>query len=115
MNDSDFKPDDKIDSADNDKQPARLNPELIRVEMNKGTRPGDNYVRVITQRMFRRAGQGFFIATPEADIPRSKFQRIVFKIKRIFIGKPLPTAEESNQNLNIFKNYLFIYLNNKLL
>jgi amino acid transporter len=104
MNDSNIEPGDKKKSTDPARKDTRkINPEVVSLEAIKGTRPGDIYARVIKRRAFRRIGPGHFVATPEADIPRGKLQYTFRKLKRIFIGQPLPTSEEPKQRLGVFK------------
>jgi len=79
---------------------SKLNPELISIETQRGTRPGGSYARVRVPRHFTKLGPGYFVARPEAEIPQSRAERSYRGLKRLFIGRPLRTAEESHQRLN---------------
>jgi amino acid transporter len=79
---------------------TKLNPDLIRIETHKGIRPGETYARVKRVSRFIKAGPGYFVAKPEKEIPQSWAGRAYRNIKKVLIGKPLNTAEESHQRLN---------------
>ncbi len=78
----------------------KINPELISIETHRGTRPGESYARVKRVSQFIKAGPGYFVAKPEQEIPKSRAERSYRGLKRIFIGRPLFTAEEGTQRLN---------------
>jgi amino acid transporter len=91
------------DTGKIDKKASRLDPELTTTETKHGTRPGDIYVRVKRPRIFRRVGPGYFVATPESDIPQGRIQRGYRRLKRVLIGRPLFTSEEVHQRLGKVK------------
>ncbi len=82
---------------------SKLNPDLISREHRKGPRPGDVFVRVRRPRGFQKVGPGHFLATPEANIPQGRLDRLFVAIKRVFIGRPLATVEESQERLGVGK------------
>ena len=81
----------------------RLNPDLTILEPRRGVRPGDVYARIIRPRLFRRTSSGHLVATPESEIPANALQRQLRTLKRLFIGRPLLTAEEPHQRLTKLK------------
>ncbi len=79
----------------------KLNPELISIESRRGPRPGDVVARVKRPKGFQKVGTGHFLATSEASIPQGRLDRFLLGVKRVFIGRPLLTAEESTQRLGV--------------
>lgn len=82
-----------------------VNPDLTVTEIKKGARPGDVYVRRHEphRRLFRRVGPGHFEATEEASQSPSRPQVIYRKLKAIFIGRPLESAQEIHERLSKVK------------
>ena len=78
----------------------KINPDLISIETHRGTRPGESYARVKRSSQFTKAGPGYFVAKPEKEVPKGRAERAYRGLKRIFIGRPLFTAEEGSQRLN---------------
>lgn len=78
---------------------------LIRAEECKGSRLGDNRVRLVrpNQQMFRRLEGGLLEATADAAAPRTALQRTTRAMKRFFIGAPLATASAEHERLTKFK------------
>ncbi len=79
--------------------------QLARTEVIQGTRPGDQRVRktYATRSSLRRVDDGTFEATSETEIPRDKFGRFRYKVKRVLIGAPIATAQQENERLTKFK------------
>ncbi|PPD58351.1 APC family permease [Dehalogenimonas etheniformans] len=96
-------PDSRPPAVDKKPDGAKLNPELISREHRRGSRPGDVVVRVKRPKGFQKVGPGHFLATPEANIPEGRLDRIFLAIKRIFIGLPLANVEESQERLGVGK------------
>jgi amino acid transporter len=84
----------------NDIKHGKLNPELIHVETQRTTHPGSSYARVKRARHFTRVSAGYFVAKSEEEIPQGKLAHAQRSLKRLFIGRPLTTAEEGHQRLN---------------
>ncbi len=82
--------------------PKELNPELTELELRKGARAGDVYVRVHEpyRRFFRRIGPGHFEATQESNPPANSVESAYRAIKRILVGQPLETARETFERLD---------------
>lgn len=86
-------------------QSGKINPELKTFEKKPGKRAGDQYIRV-GQRyrdLFQQVAPGRFVATPKSHIPASWSGKVVQKVKRIFLGRPLFSQEEPFQRLNKVK------------
>ena len=66
-------------------------------------RSGDVDTRVKKPRLFRKVRPGYFIATPESDIPEGSVQRAFRQFKHIIIGRPLLTIEETYERLTNIK------------
>lgn len=86
-------------------QGKEIRPDLIISEVRQGARFGDKYVRTRQShpQYFRKVGPAHFVATPESDRPAGLFARIYRVLKRIVIGRPLETAQESLERLTKFK------------
>ena len=74
---------------------------LLRREVVKGSRPGDESVRLVPprQRAFRRVSGGLLEATKVTLIPRNSSERL----KRLLIGEPIATAQAEHERLTNFK------------
>lgn len=74
-------------------------------EQLRGQLPGDRYVRVIRRRSseFEQAGPGLLVATEETLAPSSPAGRLFGWLKRVSIGRPLPTAAASHERLTKVK------------
>ena len=74
---------------------------LVRREVVKGSRPGDESVRLVPprQRAFRRVRGGLLEATKVTLIPRNSSERL----KRLLIGEPIATAQAEHERLTNFK------------
>ena len=74
---------------------------LMRTEVRKGGRPGDDRVRWEMSRRssFRRVGAGLLQATRVTQLPRSGLERL----KRFLIGAPLASNQAEQERLTKFK------------
>lgn len=74
---------------------------LVRTEVRKGVRPGDDRVRweLSRQSAFRRVSTGLLEATKVTQLPRSSVERL----KRFLIGAPLATHQAEQERLTKFK------------
>lgn len=74
---------------------------LVRTEVRKGGRPGDDRVRweLSQQSAFRRVSTGLLEATKVTQLPRSSIERL----KRFMIGAPLTTQQAEQERLTKFK------------
>ncbi len=78
---------------------------LVRREIRKGTRPGEDRVIFVqpTKRAFRRVNDGILEATDAANAPSTRSERISYALRRFFIGRPIATAASENERLTKFK------------
>jgi len=78
---------------------------LVRHEVRKGSRLGDERVRLVrpTLRAFRRVNTGLLEATEAAQMPRNRRERVLYAIKRLLIGAPIATALAEHERLTKFK------------
>src|SRR6266851_2716889 len=78
---------------------------LVRHEVRKGSRLGDERVRLVrpTLRAFRRVNTGLLEATEAAQMPRNSRERVLYVIKRLLIGAPLASAQAETERLTKFK------------
>ncbi|MBI5303404.1 MAG: APC family permease [Chloroflexi bacterium] len=92
-------------SQNEEKEPAKLNPDLSVTQIKHGKRPGDVYVHKVRthDRVFRRVGPGHFVATAESDVPTSGFEKGYRAFKRVLVGARLESSEEAHQRLNKLK------------
>jgi amino acid transporter len=67
----------------------------------RGKKPGDRRVRVERPhaRYFRYTGKGVMTAKPAATAPKTAFGRLRADVKRVLIGSPLATDQESEERL----------------
>ena len=74
---------------------------LLRREVVKGSRPGDESVRLVPPhlRAFRRVRGGLLEATKVTLIPHNSSERL----KRLLIGEPIATAQAEHERLTNFK------------
>jgi amino acid transporter len=84
-----------------------LRPETPRAEPDhaellRGTRPGDHYLRITGHADFRRTQPGLLVAREEAGLPRSGLGRLLVRIRRLLIGRPLASAREVHERVNVF-------------
>src|SRR5437868_13941782 len=77
-------------------------PDLEWRETVKGTKPGDRFVRIATHRGFTRVGRGHLVPRVGTYGPTTAFGRMLQQLSRVLIGRPLATAEEPHERLNIF-------------
>jgi len=68
----------------------------------RGNKPADRRIRVERPhaRYFRYTGKGIMTAKPAATAPTTALGRWTMDVKRVFIGKPLATDEESGERLS---------------
>src|SRR5215813_13709233 len=84
------------------KHTPTIDRDLQRVEALHGKLPGDRYLRLSRHRDFRRVRAGYLVPRAKSDAPKSGAGRIFGIAKRLLIGKPLASAEESEQRVNRF-------------
>jgi amino acid transporter len=72
------------------------------VETVRGSHPGDRYLRTKRQPYFRRTRFGHLLLRDGADKPRQPIGRAYGWLKRLVIGRPLATAEEPHERVNVF-------------
>ncbi len=82
-----------------------VNVELTSSEIQRGTRPGDVYLRHGRpfHHIFRRVGPGHFVALPGSDRPVHPLEKGYRAVKRVLIGRPLETAAEVHERLTKIK------------
>ena len=72
------------------------------METVHGHHPGDRYVRVKRHRSFRRAGAGHLVLARGVGGPKGRLGRLFAAFKRLLVGRPLMTAEEPHERVNVF-------------
>jgi hypothetical protein len=77
-------------------------PDLEWRETVKGSMPADRYVRIATHRGFKRVRHGYLVPRPGTGEPSDGIGRAIMGVKRLLVGRPLATAEEPHERLNIF-------------
>src|SRR5919202_2879764 len=80
-------------------RPAAIDRDLQRVETLRGTRPGDQYLRLSRHRDFRRVRAGYLVPRESIERRRSAPGRLYTFVKRLLVGRPLTTAEESEERV----------------
>src|SRR2546423_9146568 len=84
------------------KRAPTVDRDLQRVEALHGKLPGDRYLRLSRHRDFRRVRAGYLVPRANTDEPKSGVGRWFGAAKRVLIGRPLASAEESEQRVNRF-------------
>lgn len=84
---------------------AWINPELETKELRKGARPGERYIKRNrpARGTIRRSGPGHLTATDKAMQPRGGVGRVVHRLKRFLIGRPLATSDIAHERLTKIK------------
>lgn len=77
-------------------------PEPDRAELLRGTRPGDHYLRLSSHPDFRRTRTGYLVAREAAYEPTGRIGRLQAGLKRVLIGRPLASAREVHERVNVF-------------
>lgn len=79
--------------------------ELREIEVRHGQRPGSRYVRIMTvsPKGFRRVAPGVLEATEEAHVPRGRSGRVMARLRRMALGRPLATAAQAHERLTKVK------------
>ena len=77
-------------------------PDLEWRETVQGAKPGDRFVRIATHKGFTRVGRGHLVPRAGTGAPTSALGRALQRLSRVLIGRPLATAEEPHERLNIF-------------
>ncbi|MBI3287490.1 MAG: APC family permease, partial [Chloroflexi bacterium] len=82
-----------------------LEPDLTRQEIEKGSHPGDTYVRVKRPyaRLLRRIAPDYLLATDRVYQPEGSLARLRAGILRLLLGTPLPTSAEVHERLTKVK------------
>src|SRR5215218_2538901 len=76
-------------------------PDLEWRETVQGAKPGDRFVRVATHRGFSRVRRGHLIPRAGTAGPTTPLGQGVERVKRLLLGRPLATAEEPHERLNV--------------
>jgi amino acid transporter len=75
---------------------------LQTTERLQGEHPGDQYVRIRRHRGFRRVGPGRLVLNRENLGSRGWLRQTYGLLKRLLLGRPLATAEETEERVNKF-------------
>jgi amino acid transporter len=78
---------------------------LTRAEIRTGKFPGQQRIRIIrpTRRALERVGADVLKATEDTLKPQSRGERVLYALKRLFIGTPLATAQAEHERLTKVK------------
>src|SRR5262245_18411662 len=78
-------------------------PDLEWRETVQGAKPGDRFVRVATHKGYSRVRRGHLVPRRGPGGPTTPFGRAVQRVSRLLIGRPLASADEPHERLNVFK------------
>ena len=78
-------------------------PDLEWRETIRGSKPGDRFVRIATHKGFMRVSRGHLVPRHGTGRPTTTIGRSIERLKRILVGRPLASAEEPHERLNVFK------------
>ena len=76
--------------------------DLTDVEVVRGLHPGDRHVRIRHHRDFRRSKPGLLVPREGLGQPQYGLARVLERLKRFLVGRPLATWEEPHERVNIF-------------
>src|SRR6266516_837364 len=82
--------------------PVHSHPDLEWRETVRGSRPGDRYVRIATHKGFKRVRHGYLVPRPGTGEPTGAAGRALQRLSRLLFGRPLATAEEPHERVNVF-------------
>src|SRR6266516_5696220 len=77
-------------------------PDLEWRETVRGSLPGDRYVRIATHKGFKRVRHGYLVPRPGTGEPTGAAGRALQRLSRLLFGRPLATAEEPHERVNVF-------------
>ena len=86
--------------ARRDEQDHAIHPDLTTLEVHRGKREGDKYVRVMRSDHIRRVAPGILRASAAVSRPSGKIGRLYTRLKVLLVGKPLPSEAEKDERLN---------------
>jgi amino acid transporter len=85
------------------KPDAKVDPLLRHQEVVKGSHPGDKYVRYGRNAgAFRRQG-GMLSASLATEVPRGAWGRLIYRTRRVLIGRPISTEQSIHERLTNVK------------
>src|SRR5438067_188455 len=76
--------------------------DLAEVEVVRGLRPADRHVRIRHHPDFRRPEPGHLVPREGLGQPQRGLARVLERLKRFFVGRPLATWEEPHERVNVF-------------
>jgi amino acid transporter len=85
------------------KRAGQFHPDLIWRDEVAGHRPGDKVVRIARHRFFFEVKPGVLLPRPAATEPRNGTGRLLMRAKRLMIGDPISSDQESAERLSKFK------------
>ena len=75
---------------------------LRQVQIVQGEHPGDRYARIRRWRDFERVKAGHLRLGSGVGTPKSPVGRAYTQLKRVLVGRPLATDEESHERVSVF-------------
>lgn len=84
---------------------GELTPDIHWHETRRGALPGNHYVRVLrgNERAFQERSTSYLTASDAVYAPRSDVGRVANRIKRVLIGRPIPSAGAHAERLTKVK------------
>ncbi len=84
---------------------SAFRPDISGLERQKSTRQGDAYIRIVRPdpHLLRRIAPGVLRATEEVSEPHGLVGRTYHSLKKVIVGRPLPTAAEKAERLTKIK------------
>ncbi len=99
----------------NRQEPVRIpSPDLEQRELVAGRRPGTRYVRIVRPfaHEFRRRAPGQLVATERVLEPRSTLGKVFETVRRVLIGRRLPTEMELSERVGKLKGLAILASDN---
>jgi amino acid transporter len=97
-------PDDGTSRLSDRSNPVTVaHPDLEWRQTVHGVKPGDRFIRIATHKGFIRVGRGHLVPRPGTGGPSTAVGRGCQLLNRAVFGRPLASAEEPHERLNVFK------------
>ncbi|MHB9090845.1 MAG: hypothetical protein ACYC7H_05450, partial [Chloroflexota bacterium] len=80
-----------------------FHPDLASRDEIRGSHPGDRVVRISRHRYFRGVAPGVLLPKAGAGEPRGAWGRAAWRLKRMVVGQPIPSALEITERLTKVK------------
>jgi amino acid transporter len=89
-------------------QTGSCHPDLECRQTVHGAKPGDWFVRVTMYKGFTRVGRGHLVPRASTGQPTTRLGQAAQRLKRLLVGRPVPTVHESHERLGKVKGLVVL-------